>query len=38
MTELGAKGERVRSRLEEFASVEAEGLIESREEEIFLGD
>ena len=38
VAELGAKGKGVRARLEEFASVEAEGLVEGREEEVFLWD
>ena len=38
VAELGAKGKRVRARLEEFAPVEAEGLVEGREEEVFLWD
>ena len=35
VAELGAKGKRVRARLEEFAAVEAEGLVESGEEKVF---
>jgi hypothetical protein len=38
MAELRAKGKRVRARLEEFAPVEAEGLVECGEEEVFLWD
>jgi hypothetical protein len=38
VAELGAKGKRVRARLEEFAPVEAERLVEGGEEKVFLWD